>query len=193
MSFSAPQQTEVEKPVTRTVYFVQFDFATAPVYLCSANITIPWNGHDWLGLGSIGGIGTLDESEGVQARSLNFTLNVAQSSYLSLAIGSVAEYRGLAATMYYCPLDENFLLVGTPQKCWGGMMDIMAIGIDKDAGSITLKCETSAYGLKRRPALRINAAQQKKKYPADTGFDLLVDLIANPTIWTSAKFQRSVN
>jgi hypothetical protein len=47
--------------------------------------------------------------------------------------------------------------------------------------------------LKRQPALRLNAAQQKKRYPTDTGFDYLTDLIANPQVWLSKKFQRSVN
>jgi hypothetical protein len=44
--------------------------------------------------------------------------------------------------------------------------------------------------LKRRPAFRLNAAQHKKDNPTDTGLDYLVDLLANPQTWLSARFQR---
>jgi hypothetical protein len=190
---SGPQQAELEKPVTRTVYFVELQFQSSTQYICSANQTLVWGSRDWLGLGIVGAISPIEESEGVESKSLTFTLNVAQASYLSLAVGDVEEYRGLDAKLYFCPLNESFQPVGTPQQCWRGIMDLMAIGVEGEEGKITLKCETSAYGLKRQPALRLNAAQQKKKYPTDTGFDYLTDLIANPQVWMSAKFQRSIN
>jgi hypothetical protein len=193
VSLSAPQQTELQKAVTRAVYFVQLEFASSTQYLCTANITLTWGGHDWLGFGTVGGISPIEESEGVESRALTFTLNVAQQSVLALAVGSVEEYRGRVAKMYFCPLDESFQLVGTPQLCWRGIMDLMAIGVDGEEGKITLKCETSAYSLKKQPNLRLNAAQHKKRYPNDTGFDYLNDLIANPAVWLTKAFQRSIN
>ena len=193
VSLSSPQQTELQKAVTRAVYFVQLEFASSTQYLCTANITLTWGGHDWLGFGTVGGISPIEESEGVESRALTFTLSVAQQSVLALAVGAVEEYRGKIAKMYFCPLDESFQLVGTPQLCWRGIMDLMAIGVEGEEGKITLKCETSAYGLKRQPNLRLNAAQHKKRYPNDTGFDYLNDLIATPSVWLSKKFQRSIN
>jgi len=192
-TLSSPQQDELEKPVTRVVYFVELDFRDSTQYICSANITINWNGHEWIGLGSMGAISPIEESQGVESKSLTFTLNVAQNSVLALAVGDVEQYRGRNAKMYFAPLDESFRLVGTPVVCWRGIMDTMAIAVDGEEGAITLKCETSAYGLKRQPGLRLNAAQQKSRYPTDTGLDYLNDLIANPQVWLSKKFQRSIN
>lgn len=192
-TLDSSQQSELEKPVTRIVYFVQLDFRDSTQYICSANITINWNGQDWLGLGTIGAISAIEESEGTESKSLTFTLSVAQRSVLALAVGDVEQYRGRDAKIYFCPLDESFRLVGTPQLCWRGIMDTMSVGVDGEEGQISLKCETSAYGLKRQPGLRLNAAQQKSRYPTDTGLDYLTDLIANPQIWLSKKFQRSIN
>lgn len=193
MTLDAQQQAELEKTVTRTVYFTEFQFASSTLYVCTADRTITWNGHDWIGLGTVGGISAIEESEGVESKALTFTLNVAQTSILALAIGAVEEYRGRNAKLYFCPLDESYQLVGTPRLCWRGIMDLMAVSVEGEEGKITLKCETSAYGLKRQPGLRLNAAQHKKKYPADTGLDYLTDLIANPVVWLSKKFQRSIN
>lgn len=192
-TLDSSQQSELEKAVTRVVYFVELDFRDETVYLCSANITLTWGGHDWIGLGSIGGISPIEEAEGVESKSMTFTLNVAQQSILALAIGDVEQYRSRDARLYFCPLDESFQPVGTPVLCWRGIMDTMVTAVDGEDGGVTLKCETSAYGLKRQPGLRLNAAQQKSRYPTDTGLDYLTDLIANPTVWLSKKFQRSIN
>lgn len=131
--------------------------------------------------------------KGWESKSLTFALNVAQNSILALAVGDVEQYRGRNIKMYFCPLDESFQLVGIPMVCWRGIMDTMGISVEGEEGGITLKCETSAYGLKRQPGLRLNAAQQKSRYPTDTRLDYLTDLIANPQIWLSKKFQRSIN
>jgi hypothetical protein len=193
LTLSAPQQAELEKPVTRIVYFVQFDFRDATQYICSANITINWNSQDWIGLGTLGSISAIEESEGTESKSLAFSLNAAQRSILALAVGDVEQYRGRDAKIYFCPLNESFQLVGAPQLCWRGIMDTMAIAVDGEEGGVQLKCETSAYSLKKQPGLRLNSAQQKSRYPTDTGLDLLTGLIAEPVVWASARFQRSIN
>lgn len=183
------QNVELAKPVTRVVYFVEFQFASATTRLSTANIPITWGGYEWAGVGALGTIGAVEESDGLEAKPLNFTINSAQLAWVSLAVGPVEDYRGRAAKMYMCPLDESFRMVGTPEKCWAGVMDTLSLGIGDETGTITLRCETSAYGLKRRPAFRLNAAQHKKKYPTDTGLDYLNDLISNPAVWLSKRFQ----
>lgn len=184
------QNAELAKPVTRVVYFVEFQFASGTSRLSTANIPITWGGYEWAGFGTLGTIGAIEESDGLEAKPLNFTINSAQPTWLAMAVGAVEEYRGRAARMYMCPLDESFRMVGTPEKCWSGVMDSLNVGINNESGTITLRCETSVYGLKRRPAFRLNAAQHKKKFPTDTGLDYLTDLISNPKVWLSEKFQK---
>lgn len=190
MTITSGQQTELEKPVTRYVYFVELQFVSGTVYACSAGQTITWGGHDWIGLGGISSITAVEESAGVTSSALTFGLNVAQAEWLAEAVGAVEDYRGQPAKMYFCPLDEQMRLVDTPLICWRGIMDTIVFGIDGEQGQCALKCETSAYGLKRRPSLRMNAAQQKQRYPTDTGFDQLTTLLANTQLWLSKKFQQ---
>lgn len=187
---TAAQNAELAKPVTRVVYFIEFQFASGTSRVSTANIPITWGGFEWSGVGTLGAISAVEESDGLESKPLNFTINAAQPAWLALAVGPVEQYRGRAAKMYMCPLDESFQMVGTPERCWAGVMDTLNVAFN-DAGSITLRCETSAYGLKRRPSFRLNAAQHKKLNPTDTGFDYLNDLIGNPAVWLSAKFQRS--
>lgn len=184
------QNAELSKPVTRTAYFVEFHFASGIVRVSNFNVAYQWGGHTWGGLGELGAIDQVQESEAVESRPLNFTLNAVNSALLAEGLGPVEDYRGRDAKMYFCPVDENYALVNTPELCWRGIMDTVTFGVEGDQGSIMLKCETSTNGLKRQAAIRVNAAQQKKKYPTDTGLDYLTDLIANPQLWLSKKFQQ---
>lgn len=194
MTLTAGQQAELEKPVTRFAYFAELKFKTATSYVCSLGQTVTWGGHDWIGLGSIGGITPIEEAQGTTSSQLTFQLNLAQADMLYLSVVDPSEYRGRDANLYFCPLNEQFQLVDTPVICWRGTMDTMQSSVTGKAGeskgTIALKCETSAYGLKRRPALRMNSAMQKQRYPNDTGFDLLAALIAKPVPWLSVKFQQ---
>lgn len=191
MTLTAQQQTALEGPIARKAYFIELQFLSGTSYVSTLGQTVTWGGHDWLGIGALGSISQAEESDGITSRPLTFTLNAAQLAWLALAVGSVEEYRGRPAKMYMCPLSEGFVLIDTPVQCWNGTMDTVAVGVSESGeGQISLKCETAAFGLKRRPSLRMNAAQQKKKYPSDTGFDYLTTLIAEPQTWVSIAFQR---
>jgi len=187
---TAAQQTALEKPVAAVAFFLELQFKSTTVRACSYSQTYNWNGFDWIGLGALGSISPIDESAGVASGAMTFGLNVAQSSVLALALGVVEDYRGQPAKLYFCPLNENGQLIDVPEICWRGLMDTMAVGIDGEEGQVALKCETSAYGLKRRPSARLNEAQQQQRFPADTGFKYLNALIANPQLWLSRKFQQ---
>lgn len=187
---SAGQQTELEKPVTRVVCFFELQLSSGTQRISTFNQPITWGGYTWSGLGQFINMSQVQEEEGSETKSINLTVVAAETSWLALAVGPVEEYRGLPIKIYMCPLDAAFKLVGTPVQVWRGIMDTVVVSVDENGeGGVNIKCETSAFGLKRRPIYRINAAQQKQVYPNDTGFDYLTDLIANPQRWLSKKFQ----
>lgn len=187
---TAVQQTALEKPSVAVVFFAEFQFRDGTSRVSSFNMPFEWNGHEWQGLGTLGSISAVDESESLESSAVNFTLNVAQEGWLALAVGSVEEYRGRNAKLWMGILNSSFGLIGDPILVWRGVMDQMLIDVGADGDSkITMKCETSAYGLKRSPSLRMNAAQQKKRHPSDTGFDYLTALIMEPKVWLTRRFQ----
>lgn len=190
MALTTQQQTELEKSVTRVIYFAEFDFVGGIVRLNSSNASVDWGGFTWQGLGSLGSISQVDETDSTEAKSLTFTLNCVESSWVALAIGSDLVYRGRYAKLYFSPLDENFVPVGVPVLCWKGIMDLMAMSIEGDGGSISLRCESSIFGLKRGEPTRLNAAQHKRTYPTDRGLDYLIAVQSDPIAWLSARFQK---
>jgi hypothetical protein len=189
-TLTTSQQAEVEKPVTRTAYFAEFHFTTGILRVCSLGQNYDCGGNTWLGVGTLGSISDVVETSTTESSPVTFTLNCAQASMLATGLSSPDTYRGQAAKLYMCPLDDQFRLIDTPVICWRGFMDMMALNIDKDGtGNIQLKCETSAFGLSKMPNYRMNAAQQKLTYPEDTGFDYLTYLITQPQVWFSVAAQ----
>lgn len=189
MTITAGQQAELERPAPKVAYFMELQFTTATQYLSTWNRDYTWNSQLWRGLGGLVSVTAISESESTVSNSLSFNLNAADPSWIALSVGDDAVYRRGLALLYMCPIGDDGLLVDTPELCWRGRMDTVAVAVNEDSGSISLKCETAAYAFKRRPTLRINASQQKKVYPTDTGFDYLEDLIAKPQLWLSKKFQ----
>lgn len=190
MTLSIQQQTELEKAVTRVIYFAEFDFVGGMIRVNSSNASVVWGGYTWQGLGVLGNISQVEEADSTEAKSLTFTLNCAESSWVALAIGADAVYRGRTAKLYFSPLDENFAIIGTPVLCWKGVMDLMAMSLDGDSGGISLRCESSIFGLKRGDPIRLNAAQHKRVNPTDKGLDYLLSIQSDPVTWLSARFQK---
>lgn len=190
MTVLAPeQQTATEKAVVRVVYFLELQFQGGTSRLCSFNQTITWGGYDWSGFGQVLKLGQVSEGEGAEARAITVSITAAQAEWLAVAVGPVEEYRGRPFKLYMAPLDEGYKLIGTPALAWRGTMDAVTIGIQGNEGGVEIKCETAANALRRRPVLRMNAAQHKRRYPGETGFDYLTDLITNPQLWLSKRFQ----
>ncbi len=184
------QQTAFEKPVVPWAYFVEMEFLSATVRVCNFNKTFTWNGFDWVGLGSLGSISEIKASEKIEPNAVTLDLNIGQLEWLSFAIGPVEEYRGLPIRIYQCPLTDSHALIDTPELAWEGDMDVVAASASDDGnGSVSLRCEPSSKRLRRRVSLRVNAPQQKQRFPNDTGLDYQADLIANPQTWLSVRFQ----
>jgi hypothetical protein len=188
------QQTVLEQAHVRYAYFVEFHFASAVARLSTLNINLTWGGHEWVGMGAVGNISPMEQAQGTNSRAMDFTLSLPQTEWLYRSVGAVEEYRGRQAKMYFCPLGDDWQPIGEPLLCWHGTMDSMPSSISgtpPDAtGSITLRCETSAYGLRRPASLRLNAAQHKQRHPNDTGLDRLTALLGKQLPWLSKKFQQ---
>jgi hypothetical protein len=188
------QQAALEDRHIRFVFFAEFFFTSGTARVSTLNIPCSWGGHNWMGLGTLGDISAIDQEQGTASQELTFKLSLPNTDWLALAVGPVEEYRGNDARLYFCPLNENFQLIDTPVRCWSGTMNQMPSSItgkrSNPVGTIELKCETSAYGLKRPSALRLNAAQQKLKYPNDTSMDRLVNMVGKQTPWLTIRYQR---
>ena len=189
-SVSPAQQVAFEKAVVPWAFFVEMQFVSGTQRLCNFNQNFDWGGFTWNSLGGAGSIGEIRSTEKVEPAPVTLSLSVAQAEWLALSVGAVEDYRGRTVKIYQCPLTEQYQLIDTPMLAWEGDMDLIAISVEGEAGSVTMRCEPAAKRLRRRNALRVNAQQQRQRYPYDAGFDFQAQLLASPVTWLSTTFQR---
>ncbi|MBB1601585.1 hypothetical protein [Variovorax sp. UMC13] len=152
-------------------------------------------GQTWKGVGSLGQIGQLHESEDGAEEKLSLGLSLVDIGTRSIALGSPNEYKDRPMRLWVALLDANtHQLSGEPVLRFAGVMDQAKIVRDGSSGSISLDCRTASYDVRSNPAaLRMNQAQHQARRPGERGFEYLTSLIGNPSVWLSKSLQGRLN
>ncbi|HJV73176.1 MAG TPA: hypothetical protein VJ654_03055 [Noviherbaspirillum sp.] len=161
------------------IAFVQLDF-TSPLYLSTLPYAFDWNGHNWLGAGNLGSISAVQENSDLQAQGVNLTLAGLDPSIIATAIGE--QYQGKRCQIWFCPLDEDGQLIGTPLRIFNGRIDTMSIETG-ETSSITLAAESALVDFFRARVSRFNHADQQSKYPTDMGFQYVAEMVQKEIKW----------
>lgn len=159
---------------------VEMQFKSGTVRCCNAGYTFKYNGHDWIGLGQLGGISAVSEGETLEMKGLNLTLTGVEPEYIAIALGS--EYQGQLATIWLAPLDHNYQILIDPVIIFKGRMDTMSVDIGKTA-TVQVAVESKLVDWERPRILRYNDADQQSLYPGDKGFEFVAEMTEKDIIW----------
>lgn len=177
--------------VVGVLSLIELDFTSGTLYLTGWPTNVTVGAQTYTGMGNVGGVSEIKESEDGQTQTLSLTLSQVNSSYLSLALGNASAYQGRAARVYVALTDTNFVLSGSPVLRFSGFMDKVSIKrTGKNEGEITLECVTGGYDVRKNPTgLRMNDVQHQSRHPGELGFQYVQALISNPQLWVSKRFQ----
>jgi len=152
-------------------------------------------GETWQGVGNLGSIGELHESEDGAAEKLTLTLSPVDIGTRALALGDPSEYQDRGVRVWIALLDAATLQIsGEPVLRFAGVMDQMKIERDGATAKIAMDCRTASYDVRSNPAsLRTNDAQHQVKHPGERGFEYLNSMIGSPTVWVNKYLQMALN
>lgn len=159
----------------------QLQFDSATVYMWTGIGDLSWNGDTYTGGGNLIGISTIEETQELQAKGLQVSLNGISSSLVSLAFNE--RVRGRPFRMWLACLDNSKAVIGVPYRLFTGMMDVMSSSDDGKTASISLTIENSLIIGQRNKVSRYTSVDQKKKYPTDTGLDRINQLQDKEIVW----------
>lgn len=185
--------TAAASPALGALYLVELAFTGGTLRVTNWPLDVTVLGFTWTGLGVVSEVGPLKESEDGNYQKLTLGLTQVQNSYLALALGAAETYQGRTARIWVALVDATSLqITGAPLLRFSGYMDQVRIERDEEmTGKILLDCQTGAFDLRSNPAaLRMNQAQHRVRFPDETGFRYIQDLIARPQRWLSARFQQ---
>lgn len=186
--------TQHQAAVAGVAWLVQLDFASGALRYTTAPVTITESGNTWLGWGAVASVGSVTESEEVQADALALRLSIVDQALIAASLGSVGNYRGKRATLYLQMLDATFQPVGPKVRRWAGVMDRVEIrrsaGDDGSTGYIELRCVRAGIArMRNEQGLRLTHEQQQRRFPGDSGLRYVRTLIEQPSLWLSKRFQ----
>ena len=157
-------------------------------------VNVQTMGQSWLGLGNLGSIGEMHESEDGAAEKLTLTLSPIDVGTRALALGDPADYQDRRVRIWIALVDAASLqITGQPVLRFVGVMDQMKIERDGTTASIGMDCRTASYDVRSNPAaLRMNHAQHQARHPGEMGFSYLTSIIGNPAVWVGKWLQANL-
>ncbi len=180
------------------VLLVEMQFGSGTLRLTPYPLTLTAMGQTWTGLGTIGQVGELRESEDGAAEKLTLTLSPVDLSTLALAMGNPTNYQDRPVRIWMALLDpQTYAMPGAPVLRFAGVMDVIKLPRnasgdgEQQTGRIEVECVTAAYDVRSNPSsLRLSNAQHQARYPGERGLEYVGSLIAQPTVWASKRFQQ---
>jgi hypothetical protein len=191
---TAPDQALFDAAVVVPVLLVELYFGDGTLYLTNWPITLPGiGGHDYIGLGNMGDVGDLHENLSGAEERLVLSLSSVNSSVLALALGNVENYQNKDAVIKILMLHrDTFTPASAPYLRFAGFMDLVKVDAAGEDGTIKLECRTGGYAVRSNPStLVLSHLQHQERHPGELGLQYVQQLIEQPTVWLSKKFQSS--
>lgn len=180
-SMSADFLAAITSRSIRPAFFVEINFASGPEYLWTGNGTISWNGHSWLGTGSLMAISPIEEGADINARGISFSFSGIDPTILS---GVLLEFQvGLPAIVYLGLFDSSSSLIADPIISWSGKTDQPTIEMDGQTASININCENRLVEMNVAVDKRYTNEQQQRDYPGDRGLEFVNSITEVMLYW----------
>lgn len=155
--------------------FFSATFATGPVYVWTGSGSIVWNGHTWIGIGTLGKISTIEEGTDVQARGVTVSLSGIDPTWLSDVL---SEFKlGDPVTIWLGLFGGSPLaLLADPIVSFSGRIDKPSIDVDGQSAVISINLENRLLDMNVSVAFRYTNQQQQYDYPGDRGMEFVAGL-----------------
>lgn len=162
-------------------HMVMLGFRSGVQYAWSGVGPITWNGMTFLGVGSLGTVGDINEGMDVKARGTTVELSGIDPKDLSACLTDIQV--GLPAKRWVGFFTEQGQLIA-PYLLFSGQVDEAEITTGTDTVSITLNLESSMINHERASQRRYTTDDQRGNgYPTDTGFLYVESLNDQALIW----------
>lgn len=160
---------------------------TEPLRMCSATRGVTFGGEEYLALGHLGAVETIDDSPG-ENKSLRFSLNGVNRDQLAIALQE--PIRNKTTTIRLAVLHpDNHAVLDAP-TVWTGSLDQMPIQMGKDTSTINVTAEHRGATYARPKPLRYTDVDQQRLHPGDTSGRFAKAQANHPDVWPAASWGR---
>jgi len=156
------------------VIFGYFDFSGGAVRVSTSNHPIVWAGETWTGLGDFLGVSPMQETSGIRANGIVFTLSGVPSNLIAEVIANRS--RGRVCSLWFGCFDGSGTLLADPVQIFAGRMDQPSISDQGETATVSLSAESRLADLQRNRERRFTDLDQKNLFPGDKGLAYIAAL-----------------
>jgi hypothetical protein len=171
----------IQSGMLRPALFVEANFTSGPIYVWSGLGLITWGGHEWVGIGSLGSVSTVEESSTVEAKGVTLTLSGIDATLLE---GILDEFQvGLPVLVTLGLFNEAGVLIADPVLAFAGQMDQPTLEVNGTAATISINCENRLFEMNVAVDRRYTNEDQQRDYPGDRGFEFVSSIQEAQIYW----------
>lgn len=178
---SAEIAAALEQGVLRPVLFFEGEFASGWVRIWSGLGEIPWNGQVWTGVGSLLGMGAIEETQKVVAGGTTVSLSGVPLEMVSLAINEARQ--GKPGRVWLGLLTEAQEIIADPVRAFTGRLDVPEVADAGDSCTVTISYENRLIDLGVPRSWRYTHESQRVLAPDDRGFEFVSAIQDREITW----------
>lgn len=161
--------------VIRPVMFFEGEFQGGFVRVWSGIGDFSWNSETWTGVGTLGGISDIEETDEIKAAGITVALSGIAPEMISLALSSIRQNKD--GRLWFALLDgDTDTLLADPYLCFEGRLDVAEIDEEPQTATVNIKYENRLVDLERARERRYTHEDQQLDYPGDRGFEYVAAL-----------------
>lgn len=145
---------------------LHLDYPPAPVRAWSGIGTIQYDGHNWLGVGSLGEIEGFEEVDDIKSTSIKASLiNIPDKEFSESAS---LPLRGHPLSVHLLLFDPDFGTIVSGFRLWRGFVDSVAAFIEPGSSGLAITGASDMAVIRKSPGLLYDSESQKALYSDDT-------------------------
>lgn len=141
-------------------------FKSGTEYVWSGIGPLVYAGNTYKGVGTLGNVGAIVEGMTVQAQGTVVSLSGIDPALYGESMDDIVT--GQPAKIWFALLNQG-AIIGAPYLAFSGLIDKPTVGEGGDSITISIALENRLTNLQRANARRYTSADQRIKFPTDTG------------------------
>lgn len=173
--------TQITADRLRPFLAVEIEFEDGFTRAWSGYGAIDIGGNEYLGVGTLGSIGSIAESTQNQATGLQIQLSGVPFELIASALNE--KYQGNSCNIYFGVLNEEHGVIASPYKIFSGRIDTMQVQEQQESATISLSVESRMIDLEKPRVRRYTPQDQSLNFTGDKGFDFVTTLQEAEIAW----------
>ena len=161
--------------------FFEGAFPSGWVRIWTGTGDIVWEDKVWTGVGTLLGLGALEETSDVVASGTTVSLSGVPPDLVSLAISEARQ--GLPGRIWLALLTEDRQIIADPVQAFSGRLDVTELQEDGHSCTLTISYESRLIDLGTARSWRYTHENQQVLHPGDRGFEYVTAIQDQEITW----------